>query len=49
LAVNGNDLMALGLKDRQLGEAIDLLLEQVIDGTLPNEREILLQYLRARE
>jgi len=45
LAVNGRDLMALGLADKQLGEAIDELLEQVIDGTLPNEKAALLHYI----
>ena len=43
LAVNGNDLLALGLRGKAIGEALDSLLQQVIDGTLPNERELLLR------
>ncbi len=44
LAVNGTDLMALGYKEgRAVGAALDRLLNEVIDGQLPNEREKLLQ------
>ncbi|MCL2446147.1 MAG: HD domain-containing protein [Oscillospiraceae bacterium] len=46
LAVNGNDLMALGLRDKQLGQALDELLHQVIEGKLPNEREYLLTHIQ---
>lgn len=42
LAVNGNDLMKLGLRGKAVGETLDFLLKQVIDGNLPNDREILL-------
>lgn len=48
LAVNGHDLMALGLRGREVGGALDALLEQVIEERLPNEREALLQYVRSR-
>lgn len=47
LAVNGNDIMALGAEGRQVGECLRTLLDLVIDGELPNEREALLA--RARE
>lgn len=44
LAVNGSDLMALGFKEgRAVGTALNRLLDAVIDGELPNEREKLLQ------
>jgi len=46
LAVNGTDLLALGLQDKQLGQVMDVLLEQVIVGALPNEREALLTIAR---
>ena len=38
LAVNGNDLKALGLKGPALGEALQNLLEAVMDGKVPNEK-----------
>ena len=44
LAVNGNDLLALGFsKNRLLGSALHALLDGVLAGTLPNEREVLLE------
>jgi len=44
LAVNGSDLMALGYREgRAVGAALSRLLDEVIDGELPNEREKLLQ------
>ena len=43
LAVNGTDLMAIGLpRSSQLGRILKALLEMVISGDLPNEKEILL-------
>lgn len=47
LAVNGNDIMALGAEGRQVGECLHTLLDLVIDGELPNERGALLS--RAEE
>lgn len=46
LAVDGKDLMALGLSGKAIGQALDTLLEQVLDEALPNEKEALLDYLR---
>lgn len=48
LAVRGGDLLALGLSGRAVGEALEKLLEAVIDGRVPNEREALLEYLRGK-
>ncbi len=48
LAVGGHDLMALGLSGKQIGEALNYLLEQVIDERLPNEYTALLQAVRER-
>lgn len=52
LAINGRDLMALGMKPgRQLGEVLDQLFEKVLDQPELNTREQLLsmaeQYIRA--
>ena len=46
LAVNGRDLMALGIRGKALGEMLNLLLEQVLDEALPNERTALLDFAR---
>ena len=45
LAVNGHDLMALGIRGKAVGETLNRLLEAVIDEVLPNEREALLNSL----
>ena len=46
LAVKGGDLLALGLSGPAVGRTLEELLEKVLDGALPNEREALLAYLR---
>ena len=43
LAVNGNDLMALGITGKGIGQTLSVLLSQVLDETLPNEKEALLR------
>lgn len=45
LAVNGRDMMSLGLQGREIGEKLQVLLQKVLDGTLPNERETLLRWV----
>ena len=45
LAVNGHDLMAIGYSGREIGAALNALLEQVLDEKLPNERTALLSSL----
>ncbi len=47
LAVKGGDLLALGLSGPGLGAALNELLNKVVDGELPNEREALLRHLQA--
>ncbi len=47
LAVNGRDLIAAGLKGKAVGEALQSLLEAVMDGRVPNEKEALLAGLKA--
>ena len=46
LAVNGNDLIALGITGRKIGETLNFLLEQVMDETLPNDRQTLLDQIK---
>ena len=46
LAVNGRDLLALGLSGPAVGAALEELLGRVVDGALPNRREALLAYLQ---
>jgi tRNA nucleotidyltransferase (CCA-adding enzyme) len=44
LEVNGNDLIKIGYKSgKELGETLNLLLQMVIDGDCPNNKEKLLQ------
>ena len=45
LAVNGRDLTAAGLKGKAVGDALQALLEAVMDGRVPNEKEALLAEL----
>ena len=45
LAINGRDAMAAGLTGPDIGRVLRALLEQVAEGTLPNERTVLLQRL----
>ncbi|MGN1202974.1 MAG: CCA tRNA nucleotidyltransferase, partial [Eubacterium sp.] len=47
LAVNGNDIMTLGLQGKQVGTALNILLEKVIDNELQNEREFLISYIKS--
>ena len=44
LAVNGNDLMALGLRGAEIGKTLNALLDAVLDERVPNHREALLRY-----
>lgn len=45
LAVNGNDLLALGLRGVAVGRMLETLLNKVADGELPNERAALLKFV----
>lgn len=46
LAVNGNDVKALGFSGADIGEKLEELLELVIDGKCENEREALIGELK---
>ncbi len=48
LAVNGHDLMALGLRGKAIGETLNWLLEQVMDEQIQNEKAELLQAVHKR-
>ena len=45
LAVNGNDLMALGFSGPQIGQALDSLVNAVVFDSLENKKDVLLRYL----
>ncbi len=45
LAINGSDLLAAGLKGKAVGETLQCLLEEVMDGKTENKREALLASL----
>lgn len=47
LAVKGRDLTAAGFKGKAVGEALQFLLEAVMDEKVPNEKTALLAYLQA--
>ncbi len=47
LAVRGTDLIPLGLRGPQIGEALQALLEAVMDGKAENTKESLLNYLQS--
>ena len=49
LAVNGRDLTAAGLKGKAVGEALQFLLEAVMDGRVSNEKEALLDILKSKQ
>ncbi len=49
LAVNGHDLMALGISGKDIGVSLNHLLDQVMEETLPNEKEALLAHLKGRD
>ena len=48
LCVKGNDCLAIGLNGKDIGSALQFLLERVSEGDLPNDRTILLSALQER-
>ena len=46
LAVNGHDLQAAGLRGKEIGETLQRLLEDVMDGRVENSRDALLRTVR---
>ncbi len=49
LAVNGHDLLALGYRGREIGDALTWLLSRVLEETTENTRPALLDALKHRE
>lgn len=45
LALNGDDLLALGCQGKAVGAALDACLNAVLEGRVPNERAALLEYI----
>ena len=43
LAVDGNDMLSLGLCGKEIGAMLDFLVEQVIEGKTANEKPLLLE------
>lgn len=48
LAVNGRDLAALGFRGPDIGQNLQSLLAEVMEGHLPNEKETLLRWLKQK-
>ena len=48
LAVNGHDILRLGVTGPQIGQTLDALLDEIVNGTLSNDREALLEAARKR-
>lgn len=44
LAINGNDLIKIGLQGREIGETLNEILSLVIDGNLENSKEAIQSY-----
>lgn len=45
LAINGNDLIKIGLKGKELGETLNMFLRKILDTPALNKRDILLSML----
>ncbi len=48
LAVNGRDLMELGLSGAEIGQTLEKLLQKVMDGELPNEKDALIEWVKEK-
>ena len=48
LAVNGRDMIAIGLNGKAIGEMLNTLLTEVVEERLPNEKEALLAAAKER-
>ena len=46
LEINGNDASSVGLKGKQIGNALNYALEAVIDGVIENKKDILISYIK---
>ena len=48
LAIDGHDLMALGLQGSAIGQALNAALDAVVEGELPNEREAMIRWIKGK-
>ena len=48
LAINGRDLNNLGVKGKDIGEALDILLASVLKGEVENEKTALLEFFKSK-
>lgn len=46
LAIDGNDLILLGFEGKEIGKALNFLLEKVIDSKVKNEKSELVKFLK---
>lgn len=46
LAIDGNDLIALGFKGKKIGETLEKCLTAVIDGKVENEKDKLIKFIQ---
>ena len=46
LAIDGNDVVALGFKGKRIGETLEKCLNAVIDGKVENEKDKLLSFIK---
>ena len=49
LAVHGDDLIRLGFSGKEIGQTLNALLSLVIDGTLENDKQTLIEYIEKRK
>ena len=49
LAVSGTDVMGAGFSGREIGEMLDWLLDQVMEGHLLNHRDVLIEALKSKK
>ena len=46
LAIDGHDLMAMGLQGSEIGKTLNAALDAVVEGELPNEKDTLLNWIK---
>lgn len=48
LAIDGRDAASLGFKGKEIGNALDAALDAVIDGRISNEKQKLIEFIKAK-
>ena len=49
LAVNGDDLISIGYKGKDIGKILDELYDMILQNELPNDHQILIEYAKKRK